>query len=174
MMMGFSIFTRRVLAIGILLLLILCSIEFIILPIKDRMQLSRNSLADSRFELARLHDIANRPEPPAGQKIDNSLLLNANEKLAAQNILNDHLLALAEQRGISVNIVFIDQENTFKGLIMADISIAGEESLIMSFIADLENGRPLVRLTNWNINYQEQQPQQIQFESKIMASWISG
>jgi len=173
MMMGLSLYARRIIAVAMLLLLILCSIEFIIIPSVDRIKAGRSSLANSRFELARLNNIINRSDPPLGQKLDNSLLIKGEEKQDIQNIFNNHISAMAQQRSITVDIVFAESEDTSEGLLIANISALGEETSVIGFMADLENGRPLVRLADWSISYQIQQPTQVQFDAQLMASWVS-
>ena len=171
MMREFSPFIRRVLAIGILLLFLLCAIEFIIIPINGKVGSSRDTLADSRFEVSRLQSIIGRPDPPSGKTLDPSSLLKAEDHENAQNALQALLANLAAQNNIEVTTLFGVDDKHLTGLIRADVSVSGDEISIINFLTQIENNQILMRMINWNIEYDEDIPHHIKFNSQLLAVW---
>ncbi len=170
-MSEFSPFVRRALAIGILLLFVLCIIEFILIPINGRIESSRDTLADSRFEVSRLQSILERPNPPSSKTLNPSLLLKASDDINAQNALQTLLANLAAQNNIEVTIIFTTDDKPLIGLISANISLSGNEAAVINFLSQVENNPILMRMVDWNIEYDEDIPDQLKFNSRLLAVW---
>lgn len=166
-----SPFMRRILAIGILLLFLLCAIEFIVIPINGKIETSRDALADSRYEIIRLQGIIDRPDPPAGKALNPSLLLKAANHEEAQNALQNLLANLAAQNNIEITTIFATDDKPLTGLITANISVAGDEISVTNFLTQIENNQILMRMVDWNIEYDEDAPNQVKFSSRLLASW---
>lgn len=171
MIFGFSPQIRRFIALAVFLLFMLISVEFIIIPAIEHISNKKNELENSRFELSRLRNIADWPNPPEGQVIEDDLILRAKDRTEALNLYRNYILSLANQRGIALNITLPDSESNIDENIITTISLTGPENSVMLLIADIENGRPLVRFHNWKIQYEESSGNFVTLNSELITSW---
>lgn len=170
----FSPLMRKVLAIGILIVVIFTAMGLIVVPLYERVNDSRETLANSRFEVARLENIIKRPSPPVGEILDPRLLIRANNEEDAKNTLQNLILSLAASNELEATVVFSGANQPVAGLLSADIVVLGDEISISNFLAQIENDQILMRLVNWDIEYNDNNPDQLRTNFRAIAVWEEG
>lgn len=172
MMAGFSPFTRRLVAISLLVFTILGALNFVVFPVANAVDLSLQQLDDSRFRHARLREIDMRPILPHVSPAPRDLTLNApNRAVATQNFAA--LIAGTAQRmqiGLTRNAPLPVNQPSMP-MLLNEFAVQGEETAVMTFLSELERGRPLVRLKTWSLTRVDGQPGLVRLEAVAQSVW---
>jgi len=170
-----SPFTRKFLAIGILLFALLFGVTAIVLPTATAIQDMLDRLGDSRFELARLEAIDQRKPPVLGEVVDPTLMVTA----PSREIAIEQLAALTNSAAATSAVTLERNDpaapNGNAAVISLDIVAVGPELALSSFLNEVERGRPAIRFARWRIDG-EPDPVNgtIRFEGRAVAAWSSG
>jgi hypothetical protein len=152
MIAHFSPFTRRVLAIGILVLGLLGLVNLVLLPLYGVTARSLSGLEDARFERDRLEAIAARPPVPRSEPVPDSLYLTAPNRQQANDALLAALGRSASGYEVQLDTVAPMPEDQARGKAIAvSLQARGEQDKILSWLNDLETGSPAVHFTEWSI-----------------------
>lgn len=166
-----SPFAQRVLALGLLLLALLLSTQFVAAPIIERMEVSRSALADSRYRLHKLKAAEARPDPATGQRIAPSSLIKAANLSQAQAQLAGHVARIASTTSVKLRRIEGEDKQALASLVTAQIELQASEALLISFVDELEAGQPVMRLRNWRLENNGDESGELRLTAKLVASW---
>lgn len=177
MMTQFSPLSRRIIAIGILVLMLLLLIR-LLTPLASMMAESLSALEDSRFRLARVEAIRSQPAPSMGEEVPSDFYLIAASREIAADMLIATINAKAQQYEVRIDAIGLS-DGVPGDAQRVDVSLTatGEQEKLLSFINDLEQARPLIRFGTWALASLDQMPGdgstpvQLQFTGTAMAVW---
>lgn len=151
MIQSFSPLTRRILAVGLLVLLVLLGLR-LAAGLGGAISSSLEELEDSRFRLARMEALRTRAAPPAADPLPAGLTLAAasHEDAAAQALAAVNGAAGAAQLTLA-RAAPLPQEPGNPNLVQVTLSAAGPEAAVLAFVSELEKSTPPVRLASWRI-----------------------
>ena len=152
MIASFSPFTRRVLALGILVLLLLGAIQLIVAPLYAVTANSLSDLEDARFRRARLESIAARPPLPAAPPVPASLYLTAPDRQRATDLLLATIGGSAGRHQVQIDSIAALPAGSSRGAAIAvTVSARGEHDKVLAWVNELERGSPSVHFADWSL-----------------------
>ena len=152
MIAGFSPFTQRLLALGILFFLGLGLLNLIILPLYAAIGNELALLADTRFRLAHLEQIQARPNPPELQSVPTSFFIVAPSEQAAATQLQTQLNAFGARFQVKVTAKPVQPSpGSQRSLVEVSLTVQGGEGQVLSLLNGLEQGQPMIRLKTWRL-----------------------
>jgi hypothetical protein len=150
MIASFSPLTRRVLALGILVLGLLGLLNLIVLPLHGLTADSLSSLEDARFERARLEAIAARPPLPRSSPVPDSLYLAAPDRQRASDALIAGIGQSAARYEVQLDaVVPMPPEPGREKTIAVSVGGRGEHDKLLAWINELERGNPAIHFAEW-------------------------
>jgi len=170
-----SPFTRRLLALTILGLLMLGALNLLLLPVSGLIRSSLDDLADIRFERARLESIEARPDPVAGDAVPQDLYMHAASAKAAAAQLSSLITQTAQTAGVTVEqITEVLPDPATPRLVAAHLRVTGAEPSMMRFLNAVEGGKPLVRFVQWKLSAPQEPAGSMQLDAHAAAAWAPG
>ncbi|MEP2990034.1 MAG: hypothetical protein ABJN65_01180 [Parasphingorhabdus sp.] len=184
LLQGFSPFTRKFLALGILFLGLFFFWTVIASPVVSQMSASLTELNDTRFQRMRLEQIQNRPAVEPTGNFPTNLVLAAGSAEEAQAAFAAQINAVASQNTMDMALA---PRPLTKGsqLIAFDVSVMAPEVNIVKFINSLERASPMMRLRNWQIDSAaiagtvdpqngntDESNGNVQFSGQLIGAWI--
>lgn len=166
-----SPFAQRILAIGLLVLVLLLGLQLVVSPLIERMQISREALADSRYRLHKLANLAAQPETPMGKAVDPGLLLAAPNVKAALAQLLGQVSRIASATGANAQKVEAQDKQALPSMVAVQVELSGNETSIISFAEQLEAARPMVRMRDWRLELAPDNPAQLKLTATLLAGW---
>lgn len=152
MIASFSPFTRKVLALGILLLALLGAIQLVIAPLYALTANSLSELEDARYRRARLESIAARPPLPTAAPVPASLYLTAPDRQRATDLLLAAIGGAAGRYQLQVDsIAAVPAESSRGAAIAVTVVARGEHDALLAWINDLETGTPNIHFADWSL-----------------------
>jgi hypothetical protein len=152
MMAQFSPFTRRVVAVGILVLGLFAMVNLLIVPLYGLTSGSLSDLEDARFQRARLEAIASRPPLPRADPVSPSLYLTAPDRQRAVDALISAVGGAAARYEIQLdNVAPLPADPSRPKAIALTFSARGEQDRILAWINELEVGPPAIRFGEWSL-----------------------
>jgi hypothetical protein len=165
---------RRTVALGILALLLIAAAN-LASAVVAAVDASLAELDDARFRVARLTALASRPPTPAGAAVPADLFVRAPTREAAQAEFLDIVSAAAARAQLPLEAVQPETPDPVnRKAVRASVRASGPETSVLAFIAQLEQGRPAVRLARWRIERLEGQPDSVRIEGTAVAAWEGG
>lgn len=152
MIVQFSPFTRRLIALALLFLALLGLLNLVVLPIAALISTGFSDLADARFRLARLEAIKERALPPEAPPVPMGLALIAPDEPQAVEQLRTQLTVLAARYQLRLEASPAPPSETpIAGRIALAIAVSGAQEPLLNFVNSLEQGEPLIRLKTWRL-----------------------
>lgn len=167
---GFSPLTRRILAFGILVLLLLLGLR-VAAGVAEGVSGSLQELSDKRFVLARLEAVRSRPEPVRPRPLPPGLHFQAASYEQASAMASSAVRGAAAAAQFTLSSVSVDPlkpENP--GLIEIRVGGKGPELAALAFVEQLERGQPAMRLRTWQVAADPASPE-IAIEGVAAAAW---
>jgi|GEM_PF-6002894 len=153
MIASFSPFTRKLLALALLALLLLGAIQVIVAPLYTFTANSLSGLEDARFRRARLEAIAARPPLPVAAPIPASLYLTAPDRQRATDLLLATIGGSAGRYQIQIESIAALPEGSSRGAAIAvTVAARGDHDNVLAWINELESGAPSVHFTDWSLS----------------------
>jgi len=144
--------TRRIVALGILVLLLLGLLNLIVVPLFSAVSANAGALEDSRFRRERLEALQARPAPPPSQPVAPDLYFSSPDRDAAAAMVTAAINAAAARSQIAVeNLAIQPEEAGAKQTLSLSLAARGNEEALVSFINEIERGQPLLRFRTWAI-----------------------
>ena len=154
MMAQFSPFTRRVVAIGILVLGLFALINLLIVPLYGLTSGSLSGLDDARFQRARLEAIAARPPLPRADPVPANLYLTAPDRQRAVDALIAAVGGAAARYEIQLDgVAPLPADPARPKAIGLTFSGRGDQERILAWINELEIGPPAIRFGEWTLTH---------------------
>lgn len=169
---SFSPATRKFIAVTILFFAILFCVNIVIRPAIGLVADQLVSLADARFQRARLEAIQDRPLPATGDPVPTNLYIRAASAQAGQSALLSIVNERAGASGIALeqaNIVPVDTATPQR--VAVDLSVSGPELALASFINDIEAHRPMLRFVSWKITASAPGQGPARMSARAIAIW---
>jgi len=162
--------TRRIVALGILLLVLITATNLLVLPLSSALRGSLSRLGDVRFERAQTEAIANRPPAPPASPLPSGIAIvaanpgDASARLAAivrqkATVAGVTILALAPAGGASDK----------SAAISADFAVEGSELAVLAFLKQVESDRLLMRLPSWHMQVDD--AHKVRLDGQVAAAW---
>lgn len=152
MIASFSPFTRKVLALGILLLVLLGTFQLVIAPLYAFTANSLLGLEDARYRRARLESIAARPPLPTAAPVPASLYLTAPDRQRATDLLLATIGGTASRYQLQIDSIAAVPSGSSRGAAIAVTVVArGEHDNVLAWINDLESGTPNIHFADWSL-----------------------
>lgn len=152
MMAQFSPLTRRVVAIGILILGLFALVNLLIVPLYGLTAGSVSDLEDARFQRARLEAIAARAPLPRSDPVPSTLYLTAPDRQRAVDALISAIGGSAARYEIQLdNVAPLPADPSRPKAIALSLSARGEQDRMLAWINELEIGPPSIRFGEWSL-----------------------
>ena len=162
--------TRRIVAVGLLILVLLVGLQGILLPLASRISDQREELAILRDRAAHLKDINDRPLPPMS-----ALPAHAAIKAIAAGPALERLRAAISQAatasGVTLNGVAPPSSAGPAQHLDLEVSATGSEEALTQFVGLLEHGDPLMRWESWRIQPGSATDQPLTLSGRVAAAW---
>jgi Type II secretion system (T2SS), protein M subtype b len=151
-MAQFSPFTRRLVALGLLFLLVLGVVNLIILPIASQLEAHLSTLADARFRLAKLKAIEARPLPADVAPVPQNQYLAAADAAQANDQFRALVAGHAARLQLQLERADVQQPTTrIRQQVELALTVSGQQEQLLNFINQLEQGAPLMRFKLWRL-----------------------
>lgn len=143
---------RRMMAVGILILLVATGFQLILVPSIDWMNANLAALDNSRFQIDRLEQLESEPPLPAGQKLPDGILISARSREEAEKVAILHIQAIAKRHELAAIHLLPLGKQPLPSMLAIEMNVVGPEKNIVAFIEDLENSVPLTRFPKWKLS----------------------
>lgn len=151
--------TRRVIALGLLALLVLVAITQLVIPLVDTNRDALRDLKDVREARARAEAIRAAPEPRPVMPFPTKAGLRAADVRTAGETFVGQLASSAARQGLQIAIVAMPRLSaSAPAPINLKISVTGRREALLDWMSKLERGAPAVRLRDWQLSDQGQVP----------------
>jgi Type II secretion system (T2SS), protein M subtype b len=169
---SWSPLTRRLVALGLLILALLGVLNLIIMPVATMLTDSLDALHDNRFRLARLDAIDARPPLPPAPVLAPGLTVTGIDQGAAAAALIGNIGAAAARAQLALEPPTLLPSATGDAKRLAlRVAATGPEPMMLQFVNELERGAPLIRFRSWRLSVVEGSPRQLRFEAIAVAAW---
>lgn len=163
--------TRRILAIGLLILALLLALQWLLLPLAGTIQAQREELVGLRSRAAHLAAVRDQPLPRMS-----SLPAHSTIRAAAAGPALDQLKVAVNQAasaaGVTLRGMIAHSAADRSGALLAlDIDATGSEEAITRFVGLLEDGDPLVRFESWRLQAGATPDQPLALSGRLAAAW---
>jgi len=170
MMEGLSPVSRRVVAVALLLLAMISTVNLIALPLIEWTQMALNDLENARLREQRVTAAANSQAPSFGNPIPAELLVIADNQATAFDQVTGVVSAVAAKNEVRVD--GISPALTGGGNRVAfDIKGSGSETSLVKMLSELEVGSPTVRCESWTILAPDAPEAPAKFLARGIAVW---
>lgn len=169
MIHGLSPQVRRILAVGLAVLLLLLG-GSLIAKLANATGEALDDLEDARFRSARLTALSQRPPTAAGTPIPEDLLFRGPALEAAQIDFAGRIAAAAANAQLTLDPAPALPPDGISPALRMPIAATGPEQSLLSFVNQLEQGRPVIRLSSWRIAPQAD-PALLRIEGVAIAAW---
>lgn len=169
---NFSPLTRKFIAVAILFLGIMACLNVLIIPTIGLISSQLERLADTRFQRARLEEIQDRPLPAPGDPIPANLYIRAPSAEVAQSTFVALINELASHNSVSLEqAAIVPADASTPQRLAIDLSVAGPELALTSFINGLEAQRPMIRLVSWKVTAGDATQAPTRLSGRAVAVW---
>lgn len=173
MTQSFSPPARRIIALGLLALLLLIGAS-LVLKAAGSVRDALAELDDRRFRVARLNALAQRTAPSAGQPVPQGMSFQASSRDAAQAEFAGSLAAAADAAGVTIEgVAALPADPLNPPLIKISFAASGPEPALLGFINEIEQRRPAIRLPTWRMSLNEDAGG-LRLNAVALAVWETG
>jgi hypothetical protein len=166
--------SRRLVALGLLVLVLVSALNFIVMPVSGAISAALDALAEARFERARLVAIDEGPRLRKGIPVPAALLLRAPTHDVAGATLVNLIRTAADAQKITLDpVVPLVADPARPMTVGVGFATTAPEADVAAFISALEQGEPAVRLDQWKLSAVENTGGQVRLEARAMALWTS-
>jgi len=171
---AFSPLSRRIIAVGLLVLAVLLAINLIIVPLGQANADQLDALAAARMQLKHVEAIASTEPPAKGDPVPSSALIIAPNRDAGMATMVSALSASGAKFKLAppaltmgpISGPFDDPH------LIVDVAVAGSETDIVAFIADVELTVPAIRFQSWSIFASDGPGGQSKLQARAVAIWM--
>jgi len=164
--------TRRIVAVGLLVLAILLIVQYVIAPLAGGISGQRDELAALRIREARLRATIRRPLPKASSLGPAQVVEARNETQATQR-LQALLAGDAAVAGATLQLGPPCTPPASPGSLCAQIAVSGKEASVSHFLSQVEHGNPVIRFRVWQLTSGQGDDSQLCLTGRALAAWRS-
>jgi len=171
MISAFSPLTRRVLAVGLLVLALLLLLQLVVVPLFTIIGAQRDELATLRGRVAHLKAVDRQAVPPLSTIPPHSTIRAAGAA-AAQQRLRLAIGQAATAASVEIHgLMFRPSAADAPQLMRVEVNISGSEEGLLRFAQMIEQGDPLIRFERWTLQAPATPGQPIILSGRIAAVW---
>jgi len=167
---NFSPLGRRLIALGLLAVLLLGGVTLVMMPLGAWMAESSANLADLRFRRDQLDAIAARPAPPPAPTALEAQLIAAPSSDAALARLQADLQSAATTAGIEFQLTPAPSAAD-ASLVAVVVNASAPEEKLLQFLSQVEQAQPLVRFRSWRLGSPQPGESKVAFSGEAVAAW---
>jgi hypothetical protein len=176
MIADFSPFTRKLLAIGMLILALFGLSGLVVTPVYSLVSTSLSELADARFRLARVEALRTEPAMPPGDTVPPGLIVKAPDAAAAAAQVQAMLGATVARTQVQlVGSGTLPAGPTDTGQVLQTITVKGNHDAVLAFVNDIERTEPMLRFRTWSLTAEPSaapgQPAMLNLDAVLVAAW---
>lgn len=164
--------TRRIVAVGLAVLLILIAIQYAIVPLAIGIGERRDELASLQTREARLRATIRRPLPKASS-VPPAQTVNAANAMHATQRLQALLAGDAALAGVTLQLGAPCASKTSPTLLCVQIAVLGPEAGVSHFLSQIEHGAPAIRFQSWQLAAGQGSDNQLHMTAQARAAWRS-
>lgn len=171
----FSPLTRRLVAAGLAILLLLVLVQAVAMPVSGLLRTSLVDLGASRARLQRLEAISARPDQPHSEPVPAGLAIEAHDAPGAGAALVNAIGAARQRASLqALDVSLAPGDPRLPDHVAAQIHCVGPMDAVLTLANELERARPLIRFSAWKIEPVQGQVAQLQLTGTVEAAWTTG
>jgi Tfp pilus assembly protein PilO len=164
--------TRKIVAAGLLVLMVLLTIQYVIAPLAGAIAGQRDELAALRTRKARLQATVLRALPKASL-VQSGQAVPAPDTLRAMQHLQTLLAGDAAVVGATLQLGPPCAGEAPPAPLCAQIAVSGSEASISHFMSLVEHGAPVIRFRQWQMASGQAGDSQLHLTGQAFAVWRS-
>ena len=169
MIASFSPLTRRILAVGLLILALLLAVQVFSLA-ATAIGTALGRLEDSRFALARVEAVRARPLPPRAPPLPPGQFLQADSHNTATAAAAGRIRTAAGGSGVTLEgMTAVPADPANPRLVRISFAARAAEPALLNFIQTVERNDPPLRLHAWSIARTPGGPELVLQASAVVA-----
>ncbi|SDD73188.1 hypothetical protein SAMN05444678_12054 [Sphingomonas sp. YR710] len=146
-----SPFSRRIIAIALLLLAIVTLLNLIIVPLWQACAGNIAELSIARARIARMEAIAATQPPEQGDSVPATAMIISPSREGAIATLTGSIGASASRTKVTGPSITPAPPAGAPAKVAVDIDASGSEVDLVAFLADIEAASPAIRLQSWSV-----------------------
>jgi hypothetical protein len=162
--------TRRIAAVGLLVLLVLLLVQYVLAPLVGAIVDQRDALTALRAREMRFQATARRTLPPASNVRPGQAIIAPSPAQGSQR-LQALLAGKAALAGVSVQLGPPCAPKDKPALLCTDLAVSGTEADIARFLNSVEHGAPVIRFRTWQLTPGQGTDTQLHFSGRALAVW---
>jgi Tfp pilus assembly protein PilO len=162
--------SRRIVAVGLLVLLVLLLVQYVLAPLASAIVDQRDALTALRARETRLQATARRTLPNASDVQPGQAIIAPSPSQGAQR-LQALLAGKAALAGVSVQLGPPCAPKDEPALLCADLAVSGTEADMARFLNSVEHGAPVIRFRMWQLTPGQGVDTQLHFNGRAVAVW---
>lgn len=168
---SFSPLTRRILAVGLLVLALLVGLRLIVL-VAGSVGAALDRLEDSRFALARVEAVRARPLPPRSPPLSPGQFLQAESHAVAADAAAARIRDAATQNTVTLEgITPVPQDPANPRLVRLSFAARAAEPALLAFLQAVERDGPPLRLQGWSIGRGSPDSPDLNLQANAAIAW---
>jgi len=164
--------TRKIVAVGLLVLAVLLVLQYVIAPLIGGIAGQRDELAGLRIREARLRATIHRSLPKASSVGATQVVAVLNEAQATQR-LQALLAGDAAVAGATLQLGPPCTPPAPPGSLCVQIAVSGGEASVDHFLSRVEHGVPVIRFRVWQLTSGQGGDSQLHLTGRALAAWRS-
>jgi hypothetical protein len=167
-----SPFSRRIIALGLLFLVMVTVINVIAVPLFAAVRNQLDALADARLGVAHLEAVDRVPTPRRTPPVPDDLYIQAPNRELATEALLTIIRSSAQSRKVALDVPgALTLDPAQPAQIAVSLSFAAPEADIEALLHDLETGPPAIRFSQWRMTAPDDPKGNPRFEGRAIAVW---
>lgn len=162
--------TRRIVAVGLLILVLFIALQLIVLPLAGALRDQRAELTELSARHARLAATAKRLLPDAST-VPPGLAITAPDPARAGARLQALLAGSASIAGVKLDQTPPHPLAGQPRLIGSEIVVTGPEAGVANFVSLVEHGSPTMRFQHWQLVAGDRTQTPVRFTGLVVAAW---
>lgn len=163
--------SRRIIAVGLLFLVVITAINLLILPLGQWTAETLSDLGSAREREVVVRHAAHAEAPPLGRPLPEGLAFAAANRDAALNMMSGHISELARTHNIVIDNLGAAAGPGQQSRMIIDFAASGVEIDIVKLMAALEQGSPKIRLESWTIIAPDTAGVPTKLRARAVAIW---
>lgn len=162
--------TRRIVAVGLLILLLLVALQAVVVPLAGALGNQRAELTELSARHARLAATAKRLLPDTST-VPPGLAITAPDPARAGGRLEALLAGGASIAGVKLDQTPAHSLAGQQRLIGSEIVVTGPEAGVTNFVSLVEHGSPTLRFRHWQLVAGDSAQAPVRFTGLVVAAW---
>lgn len=168
-----SPFSRRIIAVALLLLAVVTVLNLGIVPLWQACVGNLDELSAVRARVARMEAIAATPPPEQGDAVPATAMIISATRDSAVATLTGSISASAARTKVTGPSISPAPLPGSPAKIAVDIDASGSEVDLVAFLADIESASPAIRLQNWSVEAPLVEGTPAHVRARAVAIWAT-